>query len=175
MKNTFAAIIVGLAIIPAFISHAQKAMPDQKTMLAITEVSSSNTNKPQFEDVRMNEISMKALRHFTNNFPTAGSVKWYATTDGFMAYFVSDGLKRRSGYDNKGNWLYNFRSYPEKYLPASVRRLVKGEYYDYNIVMADEIEKSNTTIYIVHLSNETHAVKVKVCDGEMEEMESFEK
>jgi hypothetical protein len=180
MKKTFAAIIVGFVCVPLIMNsaHAQQTSRSMlhapKNMLAGDEPE-SGTGKFHFEDSRMNEVNMKAVRHLADAFPAAEQVKWYTVKDGFMAYLMVGGFKVRAGYDNKGNWLYNMRTYAEKYLPAAVRKIVKGEYYDYNITVAVEIKKSSGIIYIVHLSNETHFLKLKVCDGQMEEMEMFDR
>lgn len=180
MKKTVAAVIVGFLCMPLIMNsaHAQQSGRSlaltSKNMLAGDEPE-LGAGKFHFEDSRMNEVNMKAVRHLADAFPAAEHVKWYTAKDGFMAYFMSEGFKIRTGYDSKGNWLYNMRTYAEQHLPVAVRKIIKGEYYDYNIMQSVEITKSSGVIYFVNLANETHFLKLKVYDGQMEEVEAFER
>ncbi len=128
------------------------------------------------EDVpARNAISKKATRAFAGTYKTATDVKWFAVPDGSIAYFTIDGIRNRSHYDKKGNWLYNARYYNEKKLPVAVRAEVKSTYYDYAISGVQEIQVENKTIYLLYLADEISFKTIRVCDGEMDVLESFSK
>jgi hypothetical protein len=119
-------------------------------------------------------ISMKAVRDFTQSNKLAENVHWYKVSDGLMAYFTESGIKTKTGYDAKGNWLYTIRSYDETMLPKAIRAQVKSVYYDYAITWANEITKGQQIIYIVHLQDKAGYKNIRVCEGEeMEETEHF--
>ena len=86
-----------------------------------------------FATVRPFDINIKAVRDFTQSFKQAENVRWYKVTDGLMAYFTENGIKMRSGYDRKGNWLYSMRFYAETSLRKDIRAEVKSIFYDYSI------------------------------------------
>ena len=118
------------------------------------------------------DINIKAMRDFMKSFKGAQSVQWYKVPDGTMAYFTNYGIKTRVSYDNKGNWMYNMRSYDEINLPREIRAQVKSVYYDYSITWVNEITKRQQTTYIVHMQDKKSWKTIKVCEGE--EMETVE-
>jgi len=121
-------------------------------------------------------ISIKAVRDFTQSYKLAENVHWYKVSNGVMVYFTANGIKTRTGYDAKGNWLYNIRSYQEECLPKQIRAHVKSVCYDYAITWVNEISKAKQTIYLVQLQDKTSAKTVRVCEGEeMELKEAFTK
>jgi hypothetical protein len=115
------------------------------------------------------------VRHFEKSFTGITDKHWYALEDGLIVYFKKDGLQMKAVYDERGNWLHNFRFYQEKYLPRDVRHIVKREYYDYTIYLVVEIEKNNKKNYFVKMESENALVMVRVCDDEMMEVERYKK
>ncbi len=127
------------------------------------------------EEVKGNEVNIKAQRDFVKAFEKAENIRWYKLDDGFIALFSLQGTKMRANYNNKGNWVYNMATYTEEKLPREVRHLVKSTYYDYAITLVNEIKTGSKTIYIVHMADKTSWVNLRVCDGEMEVVEQLDK
>ena len=71
--------------------------------------------------------------------------------------------------------LYTIRKYSEKKMPPFLRHLVKTTYYDYKILLIDEININGqeNTIYVVLIQAADHTKQVRVCDGEMQEILDF--
>ena len=65
--------------------------------------------------------------------------------------------------------------YNEDKLPASVRHLVKSNFYDFNITFVIEVNKNDVTSYLVRIEDKTRIKTVKVIDGEWEMMEELVK
>jgi hypothetical protein len=98
--------------------------------------------------------------------------------------FILDDINYRVDYDKKGIWLHTIRTYNENKLPSDVRHLVKSSYYDYNIIVVQEIEipwepfmdfPTDLFTYIVHLEGKTKLINLRVSNGEMDEWEKFDK
>jgi hypothetical protein len=129
----------------------------------------------------LSEINVKVVRHFSKSFKLAENVHWFTVSDGLMAYFTENGIKTRSGYDKKGNWLYNLRTYTEEYLPREVRTQVKTVFYDFSISCVKEfsiscvkeITNARQIIYVVLIEDKNSFKNIRVCDEEMEVAEEL--
>ena len=136
-------------------------------------------NKFQVTDINgsavtINNVNVKAVKDFSKSCKEAEDIHWYIQTNGTFVHYLMNGNKGRRCYDKKGNFVYNILSYPEEFLPYAVRDQVKRTYYfDYNIILADEIQTEGKTIYIVHIKNKTTWKNIRVCNGEMDVLEEF--
>src|SRR5262249_36229714 len=101
--------------------------------------------------------------------------KWYKLEDGYLAEFSADDIKTSVLYDNRGWWKYSIRRYNESKLPADVRRIVKSTYFDYTITLIEEINVHEKVIYLVHIEDSKTLKNLRVCDGEMEIIEEYDK
>ena len=163
--------------------------------LAITGAKAQTMNKSEitdsksieisfaFEEVTMinssyenlNAINTKAVRDFGKNYKIATDEKWYKVANGYLAKFASNGNDNMAAYDSKGRWKFTISYYDEKKLPDEIRSIVKSTYYDYSITRVEEIHIDNKIIYIVHMQDDKTWKNVRICDGEMEIVEDFDK
>jgi hypothetical protein len=121
-------------------------------------------------------INVKAMRHFLKSFKQADSVHWYKSGDGLMVYFKEAGIKTRVGYNRKGVWLYNLRSYPELQLPKNIRSEIKSIYFDFCIFWVNEISTSQKKlIYLIYMEDKTCYKTIKYDEGEQEIIEQLSK
>ena len=122
----------------------------------------------------INDVNSKAVRDFTKSCKKAEGIHWYIDARSTFAYYFINGNKAKRLNDKKGNFVYNILSYPEEFLPYSIRNQVKNAYNsDYTITWVNEVETEGKTTYIVHLLNKTTWLNVRVCDGEMDVLEKF--
>ncbi|MEO5590966.1 MAG: hypothetical protein ABIR15_07040 [Chitinophagaceae bacterium] len=148
--------------------HVKRPSPDEKPHTGTLNNNSFNTSLSS-------DVNAKAVKNFTKSFKLAENVKWFKIIGGTVAYFTEHGIKNRAGYDNKGNWLYNIRSYPEADLPKDIRARVKSVYYDYAITYVQEITKDQQLIYLVHIKYNKSWKTIRVCEEEdMAPIEEFE-
>jgi hypothetical protein len=127
------------------------------------------------KDDNLNAINIRAMRHFKKSFPNVGGEEWFLIRDGYLATFTIDSIKNRVFYNQRGDWTYTVRYYAEKNLPSEVRAIVKSTYYDYAITGIDEVSVEEKTVYLVHIQDAFTWKKLRVCDGEMEILENFNK
>jgi hypothetical protein len=119
-------------------------------------------------------ISTRAIKNFNAEFGKTVASKWFKLLNGFVAHFTVDNILNRSYYDKRGNWLYSTQYYyDEKKLPKEVRAIVKSTYYDYSISGIQEIHVEDKIVFLVSVKDETSWKKIRVCDGEMQELATY--
>jgi hypothetical protein len=120
-------------------------------------------------------INSKAVKDFTKTYKNAGDARWFVITDGFLAEFNQDGIKTKVFYDRKGRCAGSLRSYQEDQMPRDIRHQVKSHYYDFNIYYVQEVTVADKIAYLVKIEDKTSLKTIRVLDGEMTEIEAFEK
>lgn len=124
----------------------------------------------------LNDINTRAARDFVQRYSEATNVEWYKVKEGYVVKFLIDSIKHQSVYKANGTWFYTIKYYKEYNMPRDVRTTVKRVYFDYTITQIEEIRYLNTPlVYIVHLEDATTWRNVRVCEGEMEVMEIYNK
>ena len=80
-------------------------------------------------------------------------------------------------YDKNGKLLYSVYRYDETELPKEVKSLVRREYSDYDIAGVEEVKTPGnlTSIYFVHVQNETTLKVVKIFNGETELVKEYKR
>jgi len=119
-------------------------------------------------------VNKRAVKEFGRTFKSAGAITWYKDAYGFMAYCTIDGIKNRSNYDKRGNWLYSIRSYGEHQLPRDVRARVKRVYYDYTITGVQEIQIDDKTVYLVYMRDDKVCQTIRITEDDMDVLDSFQ-
>lgn len=118
---------------------------------------------------------MKAARDFAKTFKDAENIQWYKLEDGYVVLYSCLEQSRRTGYDSRGNWLYNLLHYGADKLPADIYQLVRSTYYDYSISQVDEIQQKHQVIYVIHMEDKNTWQNIRVVDGQMEILEQYRK
>jgi hypothetical protein len=60
-------------------------------------------------------------------------------------------------------------------MPAALRHEIRSSYYDYSIYHVTQVERKETTYYLVKMQNEDEYVTLKVIDGEISVYETLKK
>jgi len=138
------------------------------------KVDDSNYLKPEF----LNNINVTAVRDFIKRFNDPADARWYKMKDGsLLVKFENNNHAYRVAYTNRGAWIYSIQTYHEKQMPREVRATVKSTYYDYSITQIEEINHVDgiAIVYIVHLADDNSWKTVRLCNGEMDELETLYK
>jgi hypothetical protein len=123
-----------------------------------------------------NSVNSRAIRNFIQSYKGVSNEQWFEVKDGFVAMFSLNDVDYQVAYDKKGNLLRTIRTYGEGKLSQDLRHVVKSTYYDYNINLVQEIEKPlSPVIYIIQLVGKTELINLKICDGEIEVLQKFNK
>jgi hypothetical protein len=80
-------------------------------------------------------------------------------------------------YNKKGKLLYSVKRYDESALPKEISRMVRNQYYDFDIVGVEEvvIPSGSNSIYFVHIANDKKLETVKVYNGESEVVNEYKR
>jgi hypothetical protein len=113
--------------------------------------------------------------HFKKIIKSLDGEKWFSFSDGYVVEFTHDCIPMLAAYNKKGNWEFTVSYNSEKDLPVEVRQVVKNSFPDFNITRAEKVRVAEKTIYVLHMQNEKSWKNVRVCEGEMEAMEDFNK
>ena len=120
-------------------------------------------------------IHSKALKDFTKTYKNAGDARWFVIKDGFLAEFKQNGIETKVFYDRKGRCTGSLRSFMEDKMPLDIRHLLKSHYYDFNIFLVQEVTVADKIAYLVKIEDKTSIKTIRILDGEMTEIEAFEK
>ena len=138
--------------------------------------SKRNPGSTILNELKLNEINIKAVRNFISRYKNVNDAKWFKSSNGlFAVYFTSEDIKSFLYYNNRGVFEYMIRYYNEEKLPADVRHLVKSKYYDFSIYQVTEVTRNNKIAYVVKMEDKTLWKTIKVVDGEMEVTEEYSK
>jgi hypothetical protein len=124
-----------------------------------------------------NEVSIRAVRDFLDRFEMIKTALWFSIPEGGMeAYFVQDGFGDRVIYDKNGRWKYSLITYGENKFARDLRAIVKSVYFDFNILLVQELNCVTGTEYIVFLEDRSIIRIVKLNrEKEMEFIQDIEK
>lgn len=172
-----------IIILSAIVTNAIQA---QNAAIRFANYENENRTGPVPEKVEVtgingspatiNDVNIKAVKDFEKSCQKAENIHWFIERNVTFAYYNVSGNRGKRVYDKKGNFVYSMVNYPEEYLPYDIRDQVKRIYYlDYNIIWVQEIQTEGKTIYVVHLTNKTTWLNVRVCEGEMDVLEQYKK
>jgi uncharacterized membrane protein YhiD involved in acid resistance len=120
-------------------------------------------------------VNSRALRDFKKNYPQAESENWTTLDKGWEASFLQGDIRSVVVYNRHGDWQYGINYYTEDQLPREVRTQVKSKYFDYSISGVEEVHVLDKVAYLVHLQDAHTWKVVRVCDGNMDLMEDYNK
>jgi hypothetical protein len=173
MKKNFAIVATSLAI--AIASNGQPALYKKQPSKEITSYVRT-IDKDVTTPAYRNEINVKAVRRFLMYFDNVSNEEWYDAPDRSVAMFNLDGLRYRVDYDKQGSWIQTIRTYDATKLPPDIREAVRSSYYDYNIFQVQEVEMPLHPVnYFIHLEGKTKLINLRIYDGEIEELQKFDK
>lgn len=177
MKKILFAFVAGLisALAVTNETHAQSleaiasAQPlkhdyDYKYKIGNTDVS-NNSNT-----IALDLVNAKALKNFRKYYK-ANNEKWSMGTDCINATYYSDNVSYFIYYDKKGHWTGSLKSYQEDKLSKDIRKMVTREYYDYKIVLVQEVETVAASLqptYIVTIQGEKDIKLLRIQDDNMD-------
>ena len=95
-----------------------------------------------------------------------------AKTIGEKAHAIST---ETSIYNKAGKLLYTVKRYEESALPKNISRMVRNEFYDFDIMGVEEVvlPSNSNSIYFVHIANDKNLKTVRVYNGESEVIKEY--
>jgi hypothetical protein len=165
----------------SFFKHATVILP----FLALASFSFAQTNSTlpannltkdlasEEPAAALSSINEKAAKHFSKSYDKQSNASWFALDDGFVAIFSEDGIKTKAYYDPKGRPVGEVRTYKEDKLPKEIRHMVKSTYYDFNIIVVNEVSVGNAKVYLVKIEDSKSFKTIRITNDEMTETEAY--
>lgn len=170
----------GLMLFSTFIVLSSFAQKADFTNESAFKFSSSEIDKglPLFSsisvtDIASAEVNEKILKNFNKKFREADGVTWEQEDDNYMAKFSRDGITANSLFDAKGRLIYTINFFSDKQLPVNSKKMLNNKYDPYHITSAAQVLIDNRNIWIVKLAGKTNFIALRIEDGEMSEIENF--
>lgn len=148
------------------------------TILIVSSLQAQEGGMKKLADVTVTtttNVSKKVSEIFKKSFPDAENAKWSRLNKDFLVEFITADLNNRVLFHKNGAIVYHIKYGGEKNLPSEVRKLVKSNYYDYNIVKAINVLEDRRDIWIVNMEDNKKFVIARVEEGELEEVSSLNK
>ncbi|THU39191.1 hypothetical protein FAM09_11790 [Niastella caeni] len=176
MKNLFVPLVAcSVFFITTMLAHAQPDMKkqDYKNVAALANEPASSPHNTMAD---FRHIPIKAVRNFKSTWQHVDNEAWYQIKDGYRARFTENGVLYLVTYDKKGKWLHTIRQYDEAKMDRDLRAQVRSVYFDYNILLVEEIEQLlKPLIYVIHLEDKTSFKNIRFCDREMTVVSEIQK
>jgi hypothetical protein len=123
----------------------------------------------------LNKANLHAQKDFNLKYKNVSNASWYEVDGGAIARFMSGNVSTSVIYGKSGGWLQTISCYGEKCMPKDVRAIVKGTYYDYDIVNIQEVQlpDKDSSIFLVDIQDANSIKVLRVCEGEMEVIHEY--
>ncbi len=120
-------------------------------------------------------VSEKVSKAFKAAFKDAEDPKWFKLNKDFLVNFIMNQQENSALFRKNGFMIYHLALGGEKSLPSDVRKIIKPNYYDYNITKVVKVSEADRNIWVVNLEDAKSFVIVRVENGELEEVQNLKK
>jgi hypothetical protein len=124
-------------------------------LLSLTEINATgqNTVENHCTCLRMNEVNIRAMRHFLDNFSRATDVKWNREDDYYVANFYSGHSIDKAYYKNNGSFAFCIKHYLAEDLDGGLKSEVLKEFPGSRIMMVTELTTLDNQTYYINIKS----------------------
>jgi hypothetical protein len=160
-KSLFLPLSLMLVMLGFF--HTSSAQEDtMKMMEPIVIYAKSNVNKAVTDA-------------FEKKFKDAMDPQWYRMNKNYLVTFITGDMKNNALFKKNGRMVYHIRFGNESNLPEEIKQQVMAGYPDYNVTRAVNVKMDNRDLWVVNLESLKKWIIVRVEDGQMDEVENYNK
>jgi len=171
MKKIFPAVyLIALSLTGTAYSQANLIASNP---VIITPSGNYEVNTDSKTEITSSSVKTSVIRSFVKNFKTNENVKWYEDNGYYLASFQLEDRPARVWFSKNGYLTSSVYYGTEKHLPTAEKNLVQSAYEDFEVLATQEVFSKNTKAWIVMLQNGRTTVKVRIINGEMDELEKF--
>ena len=128
------------------------------------------------EIIYRNDIPVKVVRSFINEFTEDENVQWKKTeADLFVAKFATDSAEKKIDYNRNGLWNHVWIKYNK--IAAAIQAMVDNKFCCYTITSVYGLlvpsDKLNI-VYSVLIKHDSNCKTLKIYKGQMEILSDFE-
>lgn len=121
------------------------------------------------------DVSQKVVKAFKAAFKDAEDPKWFKLNKDFLVQFIMNQQQNNALFRKNGFMIYHLAFGGEKNLPADIRKIIKPNYYDYNITKVVQVSEADRNIWVVNMEDAKKYIIVRVENGELEEVQNITK
>ena len=101
--------------------------------------------------------------------------QWYRLNKNYLVTFITGDMKNNALFKKNGRMVYHIRFGTESNLPEEIKQQVMSGYPDYNITRAVNVKLDNRDLWVVNLEGMKKWIIVRVEEGQMDEVENYNK
>lgn len=118
-------------------------------------------------------VTPRVLRSFEQAFPNTPNVIWKEFDTNVGATFRAGDRRTVALFHKNGRLLHAIFYGTEKHLPDLEKRLIHFEYPGHEITVTQEVTVNEKHLWLATVQNDREFIQLRVIDGELEEVERF--
>lgn len=163
-------LATSLAFSPVFAQSNKQAIPAAFASPQTTTVAGNiNATSPSFS------VNEKVQRAFERNFGEVAAPFWCADGQRLVASFKMGDRQGLASFNKSGHLYYVILNGMERHLPTAEKAIVQSAYRDYDIKYTQEITLNDLKLWVVSLENCNNILKVRVMDGDVYELQRYQR
>lgn len=164
-------LVASLVVSPVFAQSNKQVLPASFTSPARQTVVAAPSS-PAMASARAGE---KVEQAFERSFKGVAAPFWYAYANKYVAEFKMGDRLALACFGKRGHLIYKVLYGTARHLPDFEKELVQSLYPDYEITATQEITAGSTKLWVVLVQNCTGMIRIRVMDGEVDEIERIKK
>jgi hypothetical protein len=124
-------------------------------------------------NLRLNEMSVNAVRHFKRNFPDITQETWTKNSSGYRASFHTNKYLHHAYYDAEGVFQYTVTYLDEQDIRTDLLKRIQKDFKGFSIDIITRIENDFKSVYLFTLKNQFSMKSVLVDQGEIKIIEDL--
>jgi hypothetical protein len=137
MKKQFTFKCAGNFVLLILLANLSYSQDRGVTTLAPVTVTTANTTA---------DVSQKVVKAFKAAFKDAEDQRWFKLNKDFLVKFIMNQQQNNALFRKNGFMIYHLTFGGEKNLPADIRKIIKPNYYDYNITKVVNVNEADRNI-----------------------------
>jgi hypothetical protein len=121
------------------------------------------------------KIESRILKYVNKHFKNTDDIRWEQADENLIATVHNEEAVTKYLFNKSGRIVYTIQSFSAKLVPANIKKMVLQYYRKYTITSASKIVESNRQVWVVKIDGKKSFATVRIEDGEMEEIENFDK
>ena len=142
---------------------------------AASVTSNQSSQATNHSNLRINEISAKAARHFATHFISNGTEKWTIIDGFYIASYELGNVRTQAFYTSRGGFAYTVRYYQSDNLKDDIRTAIQRKFRSYSIDVVTEISNLNEQLYYIVIKTSSNIKILKIDGAEMEVTQDFDR
>ncbi len=119
-------------------------------------------NNGIISNVPLNEINVRAFRHFGKNFPQVSGESWLKMKLGYIVSFTENGQRGQVHYNPNGDFQFTIKYYDGSSISPELGARIRKNYPDYRIGVVTEFTDGIKTAMEVKIENPSSVKTISV-------------